>query len=80
MHIKLLMLCSITHVVCRNIAMIKSSKDTRYAVDSVVTHDGTKYPCWALTDLLSFKQKIGEEAYDKVYHMIRVAKWVELVS
>ncbi|CAI9294861.1 unnamed protein product [Lactuca saligna] len=50
----------------RNIAMIKSSKDTRYAINSVVTHDGTKYPCWALPDLLSFKQKFGEEAYEKL--------------
>nr|GFB98967.1 thymidine kinase [Tanacetum cinerariifolium] len=48
-----------------NIAMIKSSKDNRYAVDSVVTHDGTRYPCWALPDLLSFKQRLGEEAYEK---------------
>ncbi|CAL5343687.1 unnamed protein product [Camellia sinensis] len=38
----------------RNVAIIKSSKDTRYAVDSVVTHDGTKFPYWALPDLLSF--------------------------
>ncbi|XP_059661187.1 thymidine kinase a [Cornus florida] len=50
----------------RNIAMIKSSKDTRYAVDSVVTHDGTNFPCWALPNLLSFREKIGAEAYDKL--------------
>ncbi|XP_071700964.1 thymidine kinase-like [Rutidosis leptorrhynchoides] len=50
----------------RKIAMIKSSKDNRYAIDSVVTHDGTKYPCWALPDLLSFKNKLGQEAYDKL--------------
>ncbi|KAL7218766.1 hypothetical protein ACSBR2_011939 [Camellia fascicularis] len=50
----------------RSVAMIKSSKDTRYAVDSVVTHDGTKFPCWALPNLLSFKQKFGAEAYDKL--------------
>ncbi|KAL7216399.1 hypothetical protein ACSBR1_028359 [Camellia fascicularis] len=50
----------------RNVAIIKSSKDTRYAVDSVVTHDGTKFPCWALPDLLSFRQKFGDEAYAKV--------------
>ncbi|KAF5941935.1 hypothetical protein HYC85_019577 [Camellia sinensis] len=49
----------------RNVAIIKSSKDTRYAVDSVVTHDGTKFPCWALQDLLSFRQKFGDEAYAK---------------
>ncbi|XP_076910800.1 thymidine kinase-like [Bidens hawaiensis] len=46
--------------------MIKSSKDTRYAIDSVVTHDGTKHPCWALSDLMSFKQNLGEEAYEKI--------------
>ncbi|KAK9285040.1 hypothetical protein L1049_024224 [Liquidambar formosana] len=50
----------------RNVAMIKSSKDRRYAVDSVVTHDGAKFPCWALPDLLSFRQKFGADAYDKL--------------
>ncbi|XP_057525951.1 thymidine kinase a [Amaranthus tricolor] len=50
----------------RNVAMIKSSKDTRYAKDSVVSHDGVKYPCWALPDLSSFKEKFGSDAYDKV--------------
>ena len=50
----------------RNVAMIKSSKDTRYAIDSVVTHDGAKFPCWVLPDLSSFRKKFGEEAYEKV--------------
>ncbi|KAL4354647.1 hypothetical protein GQ457_06G027450 [Hibiscus cannabinus] len=50
----------------RNVAMIKSSKDTRYAINSVVTHDGVKFPCWALPDLTSFRQKIGEDAYEKL--------------
>ncbi|XP_031267853.1 thymidine kinase-like [Pistacia vera] len=50
----------------RNVAMIKSSKDTRYAVDSVVTHDGIKFPCWALSDLTSFRQKLGDDAYEKL--------------
>lgn len=50
----------------RNVAMIKSSKDTRYAIDSVVSHDGMKFPCWALPDLLSFRQKFGADAYDKL--------------
>ncbi|KAG5577746.1 hypothetical protein H5410_057880 [Solanum commersonii] len=50
----------------RNVVMIKSSKDTRYAVDAVVTHDGTKFPCWSLPDLSSFKQRFGEDAYEKV--------------
>ncbi|KAB2003946.1 hypothetical protein ES319_D11G164300v1 [Gossypium barbadense] len=50
----------------RNVAMIKSSKDTRYAIDSVVTHDGVKFPCWALPDLTSFRHNVGEDAYEKV--------------
>ncbi|CAA2950916.1 thymidine kinase [Olea europaea subsp. europaea] len=50
----------------RNVVIIKSSKDTRYAVDSVVTHDGTKFPCWALPDLSSFRQKFGANAYDRL--------------
>ncbi|KAL2474514.1 Thymidine kinase [Abeliophyllum distichum] len=50
----------------RNVAIIKSIKDTRYAADSVVTHDGTKFSCWALPDLSSFKQKFGANAYDKL--------------
>ncbi|GAB4859355.1 hypothetical protein Ancab_010818 [Ancistrocladus abbreviatus] len=50
----------------RNLAMIKSSKDTRYASDSVVTHDGVKFPCWALPNLLSFKEKCGADAYAKL--------------
>lgn len=50
----------------RNVAMIKSSKDTRYATDSIVTHDGVKFPCWALPDLSSFRQKFGAEAYEKL--------------
>jgi len=50
----------------RNVAMIKSSKDTRYAVDSVVSHDGVKFPCWALPDLACFRKKFGAEAYDQV--------------
>ncbi|GAB2285210.1 Thymidine kinase a [Dionaea muscipula] len=50
----------------RNVAMIKSSKDTRYAIDSVVTHDGAKFPCWALPNLSSFAENFGHEAYNKL--------------
>lgn len=46
--------------------MIKSSKDIRYAKDLVVSHDGVKFPCWALPELSSFKEKFGSDAYDKV--------------
>lgn len=47
-------------------AVIKSSKDTRFGLDSVVTHDGLKLPCWALTDLSSFKWQCGIDAYEQV--------------
>ncbi|CAK7349095.1 unnamed protein product [Dovyalis caffra] len=50
----------------RNVAMIKSSKDTRYAKDSVVTHDGLRFPCWALPDLTSFQHKLGNDEYQKL--------------
>lgn len=50
--------------------MLKSSKDTRYAKDSVVTHDGIGFPCWALPDLMSFPDKFGQDAYNKVLNYI----------
>ncbi|XP_022966756.1 thymidine kinase a-like [Cucurbita maxima] len=50
----------------RSVAIIKSNKDTRYGLDSIVTHDGMKLPCWAVPNLSSFKQKFGEGAYDKL--------------
>ncbi|KAL3820589.1 hypothetical protein ACJIZ3_006494 [Penstemon smallii] len=49
-----------------NVAIIKSNKDTRYGLDSIVTHDGVKLPCLPLANLLSFKENIGAEAYDKL--------------
>ncbi|XVF75204.1 hypothetical protein PTKIN_Ptkin13bG0168900 [Pterospermum kingtungense] len=48
------------------VAVIKSNKDTRYGLDSIVTHDGMKLPCWALENLSSFRQKIGLDAYDQL--------------
>ncbi|KAL5769300.1 hypothetical protein ACOSP7_015851 [Xanthoceras sorbifolium] len=50
----------------RSVAVIKSNKDTRYGLDSVVTHDGVKLPCCALTSLSSFRQKFGPDAYDQL--------------
>ncbi|CAA7050973.1 unnamed protein product [Microthlaspi erraticum] len=50
----------------RSVAMLKSSIDTRYAKDSVVTHDGIGFPCWALPDLMSFPEKFGIDAYEKL--------------
>lgn len=31
-----------------------------------MSHDGEKLPCWSLTDLSSFREKVGSKAYDKV--------------
>lgn len=50
----------------RSVALIKSDKDNRYGLDSVVTHDGTKMACWALSELSSFHDKLGIDAYNKV--------------
>ncbi|KAG5416419.1 hypothetical protein IGI04_003986 [Brassica rapa subsp. trilocularis] len=50
----------------RSVAMVKSSKDTRYAKDSVVTHDEIGFPCWALPDLMSFQDILGQDAYAKL--------------
>ncbi|CAA3009495.1 Thymidine kinase [Olea europaea subsp. europaea] len=50
----------------RNVAIIKSYKRTRYAVDSIVTHDGEKLSCWPLADLSRFGQRWDPEAYEKL--------------
>lgn len=50
----------------RSVAIIKSSKDTRYGLNSIVTHDGAKFPCWPLEELSSFESKFGQDAYNKL--------------
>ncbi|GAV59889.1 TK domain-containing protein [Cephalotus follicularis] len=50
----------------RSVAIIKSNRDTRYGLDSIVTHDGVKLPCLALANLSSFRQKLGTDAYDQL--------------
>ncbi|KAK4798135.1 hypothetical protein SAY86_030461 [Trapa natans] len=50
----------------RKVAVIKSNKDTRYGLDSIVTHDGAKFQCMALANLSSFKQMFGADAYDEL--------------
>ncbi|XP_047973969.1 pentatricopeptide repeat-containing protein At4g16470-like isoform X2 [Salvia hispanica] len=49
-----------------NVAVIKSNKDNRYALDSIVTHDGEKLPCLPLANLSSVREKLGAELYDKL--------------
>ena len=56
-----------TSLLCRSLAIIKSNKDTRYGLDSIVTHYGAKLPRLALPDLSSFRQKFGLDAYDQVF-------------
>uniref|UniRef100_A0A2P2Q969 Thymidine kinase n=1 Tax=Rhizophora mucronata TaxID=61149 RepID=A0A2P2Q969_RHIMU len=50
----------------RNAAIIKSNKDTRYGLDSIVSHDGVTLPCWALPNLSLFRQKFGADAYNQL--------------
>lgn len=62
----------------RNVAIIKSYKRTRYAVDSIVTHDGEKLSCWPLADLSRFGQRWDPEAYEKVLHCLNLV--LEIVN
>ncbi|XP_075480980.1 thymidine kinase-like isoform X2 [Primulina tabacum] len=50
----------------KNVAIIKSNTDTRYELDSIVTHDGEKLPCLPLAVLSSLREKLGAEAYEKL--------------
>ncbi|XP_073280742.1 thymidine kinase a-like [Primulina huaijiensis] len=50
----------------RNVAIIKSNTDTRYELDSIVTHDGEKLPCLPLAVLSSLREKLGADAYEKL--------------
>ncbi|XP_057765050.1 thymidine kinase a-like [Salvia miltiorrhiza] len=50
----------------RSVAIIKSNKDNRYGLDSIVTHDGEKLPCLPVADLSSVREKLGAELYDKL--------------
>ncbi|CAN8252058.1 unnamed protein product [Cochlearia groenlandica] len=56
----------------KNIAVIKSDKDTRYSIDSIVSHDGEKFPCWALPNLSSFKERFGFDAYENQLDVIGI--------
>lgn len=56
----------------KKIAVIKSNKDTRYCTESIVTHDGDKFPCWSLPDLSSFKERFGFEAYENRLDVIGI--------
>lgn len=50
----------------RRVAIIKSNKDNRYGLDSIVTHDGEKLPCLPLADLSSVRETLGAKAYDEL--------------
>lgn len=50
----------------RKVALIKSNKDTRYELNSIVTHDGDKFPCLPLQNLSTFREKFGSSAYDEL--------------
>ncbi|KAH7293852.1 hypothetical protein KP509_28G045300 [Ceratopteris richardii] len=50
----------------RKVVLVKSNKDTRYGISSVVSHDGKHMPCWAVPSLESFRSQIGEEQYANI--------------
>ncbi|XP_027147912.1 pentatricopeptide repeat-containing protein At4g16470-like [Coffea eugenioides] len=37
-----------------------------YALDSIVTHDGEKFPCWPLANLSSFRQNFASDHYEQL--------------
>ncbi len=45
---------------------MKSNKDTRYGVAAVVSHDGIKLPCVAVSNLAAFRAHVGEAQYKEV--------------
>lgn len=51
---------------CREVLLVKSSKDTRYAVNEVVSHTGERMQCLAIASLADIPPLLGQEAYDKV--------------
>ncbi|GJS48835.1 thymidine kinase a-like protein [Tanacetum coccineum] len=60
------LLVKLTAVEAKDVVEDVSSKDTRYGLESIVTHNGEKLPCWPLDALSSFKDNIGLEAYRKL--------------
>ncbi|KAF8083692.1 hypothetical protein N665_0756s0010 [Sinapis alba] len=56
----------------KKVAVIKSDKDNRYCTESIVTHDGEKFPCWPLPDLSSFKERFGFDAYENRLDVIGI--------
>ncbi|XP_075080714.1 uncharacterized protein LOC107807865 [Nicotiana tabacum] len=49
---------------CSHGGLVDRGKE--YGLDSIVTHDGDRLPCWPLANLSSFKQRCGSEAYSKL--------------
>jgi thymidine kinase len=48
------------------VGLVKSNKDTRYGVAAVVSHDGFKLPCVAVSNLAAFRAHVGEAQYKEV--------------
>ncbi|CAA0815426.1 Thymidine kinase [Striga hermonthica] len=71
MHYKTVRRISLSNVIgyrifSQSVAIIKSNKDARYGLDSIVTHDVEKLPCLPLADLSSFQEQLGAEEYAKL--------------
>ncbi|KAH8973300.1 hypothetical protein BDL97_01G038700 [Sphagnum fallax] len=52
----------------RKVGLVKSNKDTRYGVAAVVSHDGIKLPCVAVSNLAAFRAHVGEAQYKEGCH------------
>lgn len=50
----------------RKVLLVKSSVDTRYAIDEVVSHNGERMRCLAVTSMADIAPRIGPKEYEKV--------------
>ncbi|GFR40671.1 hypothetical protein Agub_g1259, partial [Astrephomene gubernaculifera] len=50
----------------RRVVVVKSSIDTRYSVDHVVSHTGQRLPCFSLARLGVLRERLGPAEYERV--------------
>lgn len=53
-------------VCARRVVVVKSKIDNRYSTDEVVTHDGLRRRCFAVSQMRDLRAILGTEAYNEV--------------
>eukprot|EP00873_Tetraselmis_striata_P007660 jgi/Tetstr1/427924/TSEL_017999.t1 len=49
-----------------NTVIVKSKIDNRYSADEIVTHDGCRRPCYAVSTLAELRKVLGDKQYQDV--------------